>query len=286
MPTLDTVRSIPARPPRARRAPRTGGPARALATALEGAFALLHLLASAPSTGARKAPLRLSHERDGAEGRPPEEAQLRRENDALRALAERLAETNRGLADTNRALQTANAALEARLAELSRLATTDALTGLANRRRFTEQLARETASARRYGHALSLLFLDLDHFKAVNDTHGHAVGDRVLQQVARLLAERARSTDLVARIGGEEFAVLLPSTDAAGARLVAEDLCARVRAHDFGALPRVTASIGLAQFRPEAGDDCGACLFADADRALYAAKTAGRDRVAQTPALR
>jgi diguanylate cyclase (GGDEF)-like protein len=284
MSTLDTVRSIPARPLRARRAPRTVGPARALATALEGAFAMLHLLASAPSTGARKGAVRPSHDRDGAES-PPEEAQLRRENDALRALAERLAETNRELADTNRALQAANAALEARLEELSRLATTDGLTGLANRRRFTEQLAQATASARRYGHPLSLLFLDLDHFKSVNDTHGHGVGDRVLQEVARLLADRARSTDLVARIGGEEFAVLLPSTDAAGARLFADDLCARVRTHDFGDLPRVTASIGLAQFRPEPGDDRGACLFSEADRALYAAKTAGRDRVAELPAL-
>jgi diguanylate cyclase (GGDEF)-like protein/PAS domain S-box-containing protein len=108
--------------------------------------------------------------------------------------------------------------------ELRRLADHDALTGLSNRRVFGAELERQLARDRRYGGVSSLLMIDLDELKAINDTSGHAVGDRALQAVAGVLAERVRDTDLVARLGGDEFAVLLPSTPLDGAETLAADL--------------------------------------------------------------
>jgi diguanylate cyclase (GGDEF)-like protein len=170
--------------------------------------------------------------------------------------------------------------LEAQRQELERLATTDSLTGVSNRRVFLRRLDLEIDRARRYGPPLSILMLDLDHFKAINDTHGHLVGDRVLIALARVLSEQRR-TDFVGRFGGEEFCVLLPSTDREGAGILAERLRVAVTERigadlaDIGL--RVTCSIGAAQFTPDLAD--AHALIDLADRALYRAKNAGRDRV-------
>jgi diguanylate cyclase (GGDEF)-like protein len=155
----------------------------------------------------------------------------------------------------------------------------DALTGVANRRHFDERLAAEIARAGRYSHPLCLLLLDLDHFKRINDSFGHAAGDAVLRVAARTMAASARSTDFVARIGGEEFAVLLPEQDFSGAHAMAENLRALVAGLDTNEIApnlRVTASLGLAVLRP--GEDRDS-LLRRADAALYEAKNAGRNRV-------
>lgn len=168
--------------------------------------------------------------------------------------------------------------------ELRRLASTDPLTGLYNRRRFQEAMDRELERARRYGHPLSLLVADLDHFKRINDQHGHACGDRALQIFADVCRLNLRSLDAVGRMGGEEFAILLPETDADGALLAAE----RIRAETelFSAeekdVPAFTVSIGAATLveRPAEGETGAADrLFARADQALYRAKGRGRNRV-------
>ncbi len=158
---------------------------------------------------------------------------------------------------------------------LEHLAATDHLTGLANHRSFHDALGRALAFAEREGHSLALVALDLDHFKALNDAYGHAYGDRVLRSAAANLQESVRAGDLVGRVGGEEFALLLPGSDAEGAMEVAE----RARL----AVEQVTiedtqlgCSAGVAVFPDDtlAGPD----LLAYADAALYAAKRAGRGR--------
>ena len=162
-------------------------------------------------------------------------------------------------------------------AEVERLADTDALTGLANRRVFEQSLARELALASRRGESCGLVVIDVDHFKAVNDTHGHQAGDDVLRQVGMALAETARETDVAARFGGEEFAVILPNCDPREAVTVAERFRAAVAARN-GAVA-VTVSAGVATF-PADGDD-STSLVAAADSALYRAKRRGRDRSAR-----
>jgi diguanylate cyclase (GGDEF)-like protein len=161
------------------------------------------------------------------------------------------------------------------------LATTDGLTGLLNHRTFQERLDAELLEAQRYDRKLSLLLADVDHFKSVNDTYGHPAGDQVLRGVARILAQEARATDLVARHGGEEFAIVMPETDSAGARVIAERIRERVAAEGFdtGLGPlRVTISLGVATFPVDAGRK-GELLEA-ADGCLYAAKRGGRNRTA------
>lgn len=159
-------------------------------------------------------------------------------------------------------------------AEIERMASTDALTGLANRRAFSEALDRELAVAVRRGEPCGLIVLDVDHFKLVNDRHGHQTGDEVLEEVAWALGRAGRETDIVARYGGEEFAVILPACKAPEAMAVAE----RLRAAVAGApcpVP-VTISAGVAVF-PVDGADASA-LVRSADTALYKAKRQGRDR--------
>jgi two-component system, cell cycle response regulator len=158
------------------------------------------------------------------------------------------------------------------LHEVRRLASTDPLTGVANRRAFDEGLARELSRARRYGEPLSLVLVDVDHFKRVNDAHGHQVGDDVLRHLGRRLRDAARPMDLPARYGGEEFAVILPSCGPEDAVAVAERLRLAVV---VDAPVSITASAGVATLH--GGMDADGLVTA-ADRALYAAKRAGRDR--------
>ncbi|MBP6077225.1 MAG: GGDEF domain-containing protein [Xanthomonadales bacterium] len=157
----------------------------------------------------------------------------------------------------------------------------DGLTGLANRRSAMARLAAEIAQAQRRKQSLALLALDLDHFKQVNDRHGHAAGDRVLIEFAATLRDSLRQGDLGARVGGEEFIAILPQTDREAAAIVAERIRERCEAlqvrRDDGVVIRFTISIGLAMLD---GSDVTGSLLARADVALYRAKREGRNRVA------
>ena len=161
---------------------------------------------------------------------------------------------------------------------LSALSRTDGLTRLLNRQAWEEAAAAEVSRCRRGGGTASLLMLDLDHFKAINDRHGHPAGDAVLRAVAQILRDTLREADVPGRYGGEEFGVVLPDTGAAGAAVVAERVRRRIEAAvlDRRAGIRGTASIGFAELEPQDAD-CGAWI-ARADRALYSAKAAGRNR--------
>ncbi|MNN00487.1 Phytochrome-like protein cph2 [compost metagenome] len=168
-----------------------------------------------------------------------------------------------------------------------RQANRDPLTGLANRMRFEETLQLETDAARRSGRPLSLLLVDVDHFKSYNDTYGHYVGDRVLRQVADTIDDLARRPrDLAARFGGDEFAVILPDTPQAGAVQLIESLLARTRQQgitvDKGRLAQVSLTIGVYTVVP-AAHDTPKHLFEAADAALYRAKEAGRDTYSADP---
>jgi diguanylate cyclase (GGDEF)-like protein/hemerythrin-like metal-binding protein len=165
---------------------------------------------------------------------------------------------------------------EGRAREMARRADTDVLTGVANRQGFNEVIAREFARARRFRHPLAIVILDLDHFKRVNDRYGHPVGDQVLAATARLLATRVRESDLVARWGGEEFAIIASVTDAAGAARLAEKLRALMEVTQLGPAGAVTGSFGVAEMRP---DDTVESMLERADEALYAAKAGGRNQV-------
>ena len=169
-------------------------------------------------------------------------------------------------------LAVANAEIQGRLRAL---AATDPLTGLANHRAFQEHLVQEVARAHRYGQPLSLVLLDLDHFKRVNDAHGHQAGDAVLAEVGGRLLVGARTGDLMARVGGEEFAWLLPATDVAGAEALAERARRSVGVLPFPTVGALTASLGVAELGP--GDD-GQALFRNADLALIWTKVSGRNR--------
>lgn len=159
---------------------------------------------------------------------------------------------------------------------LNKLATTDSLTGIMNRFRIEHLVQVFVANAERYGHAFSLILFDIDHFKLVNDTYGHDEGDRVLKTLADGLTSFLREGDLLGRWGGEEFMVLLPGTDLAGATVVAERVRARVAATDFGFPDPVTVSLGVTEW---AKGDRLKDLLMRADSAMYRAKKAGRNRV-------
>ena len=170
-------------------------------------------------------------------------------------------------------------------------ATTDPLTGLLNRRGLEARALEAVALARRHGRDLACLVVDLDFFKRINDTHGHAAGDIVLRTVAERLRRHTRVSDLVVRFGGEEFLLLMPETDVDGAAIVAEKLRALFDAQPVSyASPEgpvsihVTCSIGVSSWRPGMGEPPD--LFDDADRALYEAKRRGRNCVVLAPELR
>lgn len=192
-----------------------------------------------------------------------------------------LLELNDELAEMQRELARANRRLHQREAELYNLARRDALTGLANRLQLNERLPQEIARSRRHARPLGVIIVDLDHFKRINDTFGHEVGDEVLELCAGLLQTNARGQDLSARLGGEEFVLLVPDTDLDGAVRLAERLRAQLAARHVARIGgTLTASFGVAALCP--GDD-GPALLRRADQALYEAKMSGRDRVVAAP---
>ena len=213
----------------------------------------------------------------------------------------RLTEENRQLINTlsskNQALVEMNRELEAKIHErthelaeansrLAQLAVTDGLTGLYNHRHLHERLALEVERSARNGLPLSLLMIDVDHFKHYNDHHGHPAGDDVLRTVARLLTEGRRANDMVARYGGEEFSVILVDTAKFTAAKLAERIRDRVATHPFAFTERqpnghLSISVGVASFPDDAADPDS--LLKAADGALYAAKHAGRDCVVLAP---
>jgi len=175
--------------------------------------------------------------------------------------------------------------LQARLQEL---ATRDGLTGLFNRRTLDGRLEDETQRAARYGRPLSLIMLDLDHFKSYNDTHGHPQGDILLCEAGQVIQASVRGTDVVARYGGEEFVVILPETPAAQALTVAKNVRETIAAHTFPRCEqqpggRLTVSLGVASYPENVGEVRQ--LLNRADQALYQAKRSGRDRVVQAMSL-
>jgi len=165
--------------------------------------------------------------------------------------------------------------------ELERQATTDSLTGTANRRHFLNTAQKEIERCKRHGGPLSLLMLDIDHFKNVNDTFGHAMGDLALQAVAKACGKRLRSSDLLGRIGGEEFALLLVETDMDKACCAGKRLLVQVEENELfaknGQPVRLTISIGVAELRPH--EEALSDLMVRADQALYKAKNLGRNRL-------
>ena len=174
-------------------------------------------------------------------------------------------------------------------AKLAELAVTDGLTGLRNRRAFIEQLLVQLELAVRHARSLSMLILDVDHFKAYNDEFGHLAGDDILRKIARILGEVARRSDFVARIGGEEFGIILPETDRSGATALGERFRAAI---EESAWPNhvITASVGATTIdfahpvpRPDAPGVSQ--ILTEADRALYHSKEAGRNRVTHAETL-
>jgi two-component system cell cycle response regulator len=167
-------------------------------------------------------------------------------------------------------------------ARLEALAHTDPLTHLLNRRALTIRLVAELERVRRYNSPLTMLMIDLDHFKTVNDTYGHLVGDDVLRGISTILQRSVRSVDMVARYGGEEFVIVLPETGEQGAVAFAERLRERVEQHKFEAARvtpvKITVSIGVSSF-PAPHVESAEDLFARADAALYRAKERGRNKV-------
>ncbi|EME67638.1 response regulator [Paramagnetospirillum caucaseum] len=180
------------------------------------------------------------------------------------------------LKDVQNELSEAYALLALKSVELEKASITDALTGLFNRRRLDEAFAHELDRAQRYGRPVSLIIADVDHFKSVNDTHGHQMGDEVLQAMAGLLRQGVRAVDIVGRWGGEEFLVICPDTELDGAQALAEKLRTAIAAAPFPAIGGASSSFGIAQYRDgESFKD----IVARADTALYRAKINGRNRV-------
>lgn len=156
-----------------------------------------------------------------------------------------------------------------------RQARIDYLTGIYNRLMFNELLEAELQRARRYGSDLSLIMFDLDHFKRINDTYSHTMGDHVLKEVAQLVSDNIRAHDIFTRWGGEEFMVLIPKSNSEQTTILAEKLRSLCESYDFGNGLRVTASFGITQFKTE---DSSESFIGRADQALYLAKNNGRNR--------
>ena len=163
---------------------------------------------------------------------------------------------------------------------LQSLAITDTLTGIFNRRKFDETLKAEVQRAERYGTALSLIMFDIDHFKQINDTRGHLIGDQILTALASLVSENIRTHDVLARFGGEEFTILAPGNSLAGGRKFAEKLRAAIERNDFPDASRITCSFGVTEHKH---GDTAESFIKRVDEALYRAKKNGRNRVEEAP---
>jgi diguanylate cyclase (GGDEF)-like protein len=164
--------------------------------------------------------------------------------------------------------------------EIYRLMTIDGLTQVHNKRHFQESLEREFARSKRYGNPFALVLFDIDHFKKINDTYGHLAGDEVLRNMGVLLKKRVRTNDIVARVGGEEFAVILPEAGKPGGVALAEKLRKLIEAEPFsynGVNIPVTVSLGVSGY--EAHHENSETMVSEADEKLYEAKRGGRNRV-------
>ena len=194
------------------------------------------------------------------------------------ALAIQIVHDDQAALERERRLVHAAVALREATARLELQATTDVLTGLANRRAFYERLGSEHRRALRYGRPLAAIMVDLDHFKRVNDTFGHLAGDAVLAETGRRVKSGIRVVDLLARFGGEEFVLILPDCELDVAQAVADRMCTLISrkpmGHEGHVIP-VTTSVGVAKKRPH--EDFNV-VFARADQCLYKAKQAGRNR--------
>jgi diguanylate cyclase (GGDEF)-like protein len=173
------------------------------------------------------------------------------------------------LSDSHRELQQA-------FERIGELAIRDELTGAYNRRYLMDALAREQSRAERLGTPFAICLIDIDRFKSINDGHGHAAGDKVLKEFARLVPPELRAVDVYGRFGGEEFLVILPATERAGAQACAERVRAKTEAASFPGIPRVTITVGVATYGMK---EPVSALLARADKALYEGKNAGRNRV-------
>lgn len=200
--------------------------------------------------------------------------------EGLEILGATVIQLNAELTETRRQLLRANRELKLNEATIRELMLTDALTGVGNRRRLDEALAVEVENSRRCGDALCLLIADLDHFKEVNDRCGHAAGDEALKRFVALLRDHCRQSDLVARLGGEEFVLLLPNAHLEIAVACAERIRQRLESQPLTPqMVRVTASFGVAML---ADHEEGEGLLRRADQALYRSKKEGRNRVTQS----
>jgi diguanylate cyclase (GGDEF)-like protein len=169
-----------------------------------------------------------------------------------------------------------SANVERQRREMAELACSDPLTGARNRREMEAELRRAVHLKERYGKSASVILLDLDHFKHINDSHGHQAGDRVLVALTEQVTERLRQSDQLFRVGGEEFLILLPETELAQSRQLGLELGERIRSSTLGGIGGITASLGIAELHvAESFDD----WFKRADEALYRAKAKGRDRL-------
>lgn len=181
------------------------------------------------------------------------------------------------LTDLTRELNKKNRELAAANTKITQLMHTDPLTGLSNRRQLMELLEAEMSKARRHDYALSAVMMDIDHFKSINDTFGHDAGDRVLAGVAQTMRSMCRKEDIVARFGGEEFVLILPSSPSASTLECAERIRKAIQDTAFEGISRqVTASFGVTLFTKNDTQDS---FLKRADNALYQAKTSGRNRI-------
>ena len=160
--------------------------------------------------------------------------------------------------------------------ELERLASTDKLTGLYNRNKFDQLLNYEIERTKRYNTSFSILMFDIDSFKEINDTSGHIIGDKILNELSQFIKSKIRKVDIFARWGGDEFVILLPSTDIEGAKKFAEKIRKEVEMHKFNAKRRLTLSIGVTEY---VKDEDSASLIRRVDKCLYEAKKAGKNTV-------
>lgn len=171
----------------------------------------------------------------------------------------------------------AKAIIHDQLLAMEKQATTDTLTGCFNRKMFNELLNSEAKKTTRHSKEFSLIILDIDNFKSVNDTYGHLTGDEVLKDLTAIARNTIRESDIFARWGGEEFAVLLPQTNLEGGAILAEKIRHTIKSHRFGQAGHLTCSFGVAQYKPDEPRDT---LISNADWALYHAKNHGKNQVA------